>query len=148
MPGAEGAACVEEPLTEKLLEELLDAPNPDAFADKHSFEQRDLGSYLTQLVTEKGLKRSEVVRAAGLDATFGYQIFKGQRKPSRNKVLQLIFALSCSLREANRVLKAAGHNELYCKDRRDAIIIFCISRDCDLHRTDEELFRFGEATIC
>ncbi len=138
---------VEEPLTEKLLEELLDAPSPEAFAESHNLVQRDLASYLTQLLAEKGLKRSEVVRAAGLDATFGYQIFKGQRKASRNKVLQLIFALSCSLREANRVLKAAGHNELYCKDRRDAIIIFCLSHGCDLRKTDEELFRFGEATI-
>ncbi len=138
---------MEEPLTEELLDELLDAPDPAAFADKHAFEQRDLASYLTCLLEEKGLKRSEVVRAAGLDATFGYQIFKGQRKASRNKVLQLAFALSCTLREANRVLKAAGHNELYCKDRRDAIIIFCLTHGCDLHKTDEELFRFGEATI-
>ncbi len=141
-------AHVMEPLTEKLLEELLDAPDPAAFADAHAFEQRDLASYLTRLLEEKGLKRSEVVRAAGLDATFGYQIFKGQRKASRNKVLQLVFALACTLREANRVLKAAGHNELYCKDRRDAIIIFCLTHGLDLRATDEELFRFGEATIC
>ena len=138
---------MEEPLTEELLDELLDAPDPAAFADKYAFEQRDLASYLTCLLEEKGLKRSEVVRAAGLDATFGYQIFKGQRKAARNKVLQLAFALSCTLREANRVLKAAGHNELYCKDRRDAISIFCLTHGCDLHKTDEELFRFGEATI-
>ncbi len=146
MSNAEGTRVV-EPLTEKLLEELLDADDPAAFADEHALAHRDLPVYLTQLLAEKGLKRSEVVRAAGLDATFGYQIFKGQRKASRDKVLQLAFALSCTLREANRVLKAAGHSELYCKDRRDAIIIFCISRGCDLRKTDEELFRFGEATI-
>ncbi len=145
---AEGMRRVEEPLTEELLDELLDAPTAAAYACEHAFVERDLASYLTQLADEKGLKRPDVVRAAGLDATFGYQIFKGQRKASRDKVLQLIFALSCSLREANRVLKAAGHNELYCKNKRDAIIIFCLSHGYGLHKTDEELFRFGEATIC
>ncbi len=147
MPKRKGRPGVEEPLTEELLDELLDAPAPEAFVDG-AFANRDLASYLTQLADEKGLKRSEVVREAGLDATFGYQIFKGQRGASRNKVLQLAFALSCSLREANRALKAAGHNELYCKNRRDAIIIFCLAHGCDLRKTEEELFRFGEETIC
>lgn len=137
----------EEPLTEKLLDELLSAPDPSAFAEKYNDEERDLATYLSQLLQEKGLKRAAVVRAAGLDATFGYQIFKGQRNASRDKLLQLIFALGCSLREANRVLKIAGHSELYCKCRRDAIIIFCLTHNYGLHETDEELYRYNEATI-
>ena len=44
--------------------------------------------------------------------------------------------------------KAAGVSELYCKDRRDAIIIFCIDRGCSLQKVNEELYRFGERTIC
>lgn len=139
---------MEEPLTEDLLGELLDAPSPVSFTDEHGIAERSLSEYLHQLLDEKGLERIDVIRAAGLNETFGYQIFMGQRHPKRNKVLQLVFAMHLSLREANRLLQAAGVNELYCKNRRDAIIIFCLDRGLSLHRTDEELYRLGEETIC
>ncbi len=139
---------MEEPLTEELLGELLSSPDPKAFIDRNGVEERSLSGYLQQLLSEKGLQRSKVVHDAGLNETFGYQIFKGTRKASRNKVLQLSFAMKLNLRETDRLLKAAGVNELYCKNRRDAIIIFAVDRGYSLHKTDEELFRFGEETIC
>ena len=139
---------VEEPLTEELLEELLDASDPGAFARQHHITSRSLPQYLDDLLVEKGLKRADVVRRAGLNETFGYQIFVGQRNPSRNKVLQIAFAMGCTLREANRMLQAAGANELYCKNRRDAIIIFALEKGYALAEADEALYRFGEDTIC
>ena len=135
-------------MTEDLLNELLDSPDPAAFASKHKLACRSLPDYLQQLLDERGLRRPEVVRQAGINPTFGYQIFVGQRNPSRNKLLQLAFAMKLSLGETNRLLQAGGCNELYCKNRRDAIIIFCLDRGCSLHKTDEELYRFGEETIC
>ena len=86
--------------------------------------------------------------AAGLNDTFGYQIFKGTRKASRDKVLQLAFAMHLGLRETDRLLQAAGANELYCKNRRDAIIIFAVQKGYTLQKANEELYRFGEETIC
>lgn len=138
---------VPEPLTEELLHELRSASSPIAFTAAHDITHRSLSDYLNQLLVEKGLRRVDVVRAAGINETFGYQIFKGQRSPSRDKVLQLAFAMGCDLIETNRLLKAAGVNELYCKNRRDAIIIFCIDHEYTLQRTDEELYRFGEKTL-
>lgn len=139
---------MEEPLTEDLLGELLASDDPVAFAERNAVSHRSLSAYLRQLLEEKGMARSQVIRDAGLNETFGYQIFLGQRNPSRNKVLQIAFAMGLSLREANRALRAAGVSELYCKDRRDAIVIFCLSRGCTLQEVQEELYRFGEDTIC
>ena len=136
-----------EALTEELLDELLSAPSPAAFAEEHAIGHRTLPEYLSQLLDEKGLKRAEVVRAAGLNETHGYQIFRGQRGAARDKVLALAIVMGCDLVETRRLLHAAGVNELYCKDRRDAIIIFCIDRGMDLQRIDEELYRLGERTI-
>ena len=138
---------VKEPLTDELLQELLNAPDPVKFASKHRITRRDLPAYLQQLLDEKGLERPRVVKAAGLNPTYGYEIFTGGKKPSRDKLLQIVFAMECSLQEANRVLQAGGHNELYCKNRRDAIIIFCLEHRYGLMRTDQELFRFGEEPI-
>ncbi len=139
---------MKEPLTEELLQELLASPDPLRFADKHRIGKRNLPEYLQQLLDEKGLVRSAVVREAGINETFGYQIFMGQRNASRDKILQLAFAMGLTLTESNRLLQAAGVNELYCKNRRDAIIIFCLDKGYSLQKTDEELYRFGEETIC
>ena len=138
---------MKEPLTDELLQELLDAPDPAKFASKHRITRRDLPTYLQQLLDEKALNRPKVVKTAGLNPTYGYEIFTGSKKPSRDKLLQIVFAMGCTLQEANRVLQAGGHNELYCKSRRDAIIIFCLDHGYTLLRTDEELYRFGEEPI-
>ena len=127
-------------LTDELLNELLDAPNIDGYIKEHDFAAPSLSDYLKQLLQEKGLERSRVVRMADLNET-------GSRNPSRNKVLQIAFAMALSMKETNRALTAAGVSVLNCKDRRDAIIIFCIDRGCSLQKVNEELYRFGEETV-
>lgn len=139
---------MKEPLTEELLNELLSSSDPNSFLSSANPSRRSLAEYLQQLLDEKGLERSKVVRDAGLNDTFGYQIFKGTRKASRDKVLQLAFAMHLGLRETDRLLQAAGANELYCKNRRDAIIIFAVQKGYTLQKANEGLYRFGEETIC
>lgn len=137
-----------EPLTEELLAQLLDASSPTAFIESNAINDRSLPDYLHDLLEEKGIKRSEAIRNAGLNDTFGYQIFMGSRRPSRNKLLQLAFSMRLTLQETNRMLQAGGANELYCKTRRDAIIIFALDRGYCLQKTNEALYEFGEDTIC
>ena len=137
-----------ERLTEEVLQELLDAPCIDAFIDDHEFSSRSLAEYLQSLLETKHLERGRVVRMADLNETFGYQIFTGARNPSRNKVLQIAFAMALSLRETNRALSCAGVSVLDPKRRRDAIIIFCLDRGCSLQRVNEERYRLGEDTVC
>lgn len=137
-----------ERLTEEVLQELLEAPSLDGFIGSHDFPAVTLPEYLEQMLQKKGLKRSRVVRMADLNETFGYQIFTGARNPSRDKVLQIAFAMALSLRETNRALMAAGASSLNPKCRRDAIIIFCIDQGCSLQKVNEELYRLGENTVC
>ena len=135
-------------LTEELLAELLETPDIDAFLESRHLGEPSLPDYLNVLLAEKNLERAQVVRMANLNETFGYQIFMGTRNPSRNKLLQIAFAMALTLRETNRMLEAGGVSSLYSKSRRDAIIIFCLERGCSLQRVNEELYRFGEETIC
>lgn len=137
-----------EPQTEELLDELRAAPSPDSFLDEHEIGCRSLHEYLAELLERKGLERVRVVRMADLNPTYGYQIFEGQRTPSRDKILQIAFAMALTLRETNRALNSAGASALYCKNRRDAIIIFCIDHGYGLQRANEELYRLGERTVC
>lgn len=137
----------EEPLTDELLKELLAAPCPVAFTEAHNISSRSAAEYLSKLLEEKHLKRIGVIHDAGLNETFGYQIFTGARNASRDNLLKIAFAMGLTLQETNRLLQAGSVNELYCKNRRDAIIIFALDHGYSLQQTEEELYRFREATL-
>lgn len=136
-----------EPLTEELLGKILESDSIEDLSVPKAYSGRTLAEYLCELLEIKRKKRVDVIREAGIDATFGYQIFKGQRNPSRDKVLSLCLALNCTLRETNRALKISGANELYSKNRRDVIIIFAIEHNFSFQRTNEALYEFEEPTL-
>jgi len=136
-----------EPLTDDLLKQLLDAPDIGAFVDGHASTPLNLSYYLADLLERTGARGSDVIHRSGLNETFAYQIFSGDRKCTRDKALQLAFAFPLGLDETNHLLLHAGVSELYCRNRRDAIIIFCLSHGYSLGETDDELYARGEATI-
>lgn len=139
---------MEEPLTEELLNQLLSSENPEKYLDSHELPSRNLADYLQELLAERGLVRKEVIRAAHLNETYGYELFTGKKThPGRDKVLQLAFGLGLGLRETDRLLQTAGASRLYCKDRRDAIVIFCLDRHATLDKANEALFAHGEETL-
>jgi hypothetical protein len=138
-----------EKLTEELLDELVFTQKIDEYVEREEVKDEfRLCDYLTQLLDDKNLKKSQVIKISMLNQTFAYEIFAGSKKPSRTKLLQIIFAMKLSFREAQRTLKYGGLNELYAKNRRDAIIIYCINNGMTLEETDETLFGFEQQTIC
>ncbi len=137
----------EEKLTEDLLARLLASASPRAYFDEEAMLDRTLADYLQELLAEKGMKRADVVRASGLNATVVYDIFAGKSRPGRNNAIMLAFGLGCTLRETQRLLRLAGASELCPKTRRDAIIIWCIDRVMTRASCDDELWSFGEKTL-
>ena len=132
------------PLTAELLEQLLASASPQAYLSAAPLDGRGLADYAHELLDAHGITRAQAIRDAGLNTTYGYQIFQGQRAPRRDQVIMLAFGLRCSLDEAQRLLRYAGHAELWCKQRRDAIIIYCLEHGCSLLQTNETLYDFGE----
>lgn len=134
-------------LTSELLEQLLASATPEAYLAAIEPEDRTLAGYLRDLLVEKGLTRAEAIRASGLNATFGYQLFQGTRRAGRDHAIMLAFGLRCTLDEAQHLLRFAGVSELWCKVRRDAVIIFCLDRGLSRQECDDELFALGERTL-
>ncbi len=137
----------EECLTEDLLERLLASSTPDEYLDESLTIDRGLPDYLHELLGEKGLRRSAVARASGLNATFVYDVFAGKSRLSRDNAIMLALGLRCSLRETQRLLRLDGVSELWPKVRRDAVIIWCVRHGCTRSQTDDELWRLGEKTL-
>lgn len=145
---AGGASSGEERLTEDLLERLLEASSPEAYLDTEGIEgNREFVDYLFERLGERGGKRAAVVRESGLNPTVVYDIFQGKSRPGRDHAVMLAFGLHCDLRQTQRLLRLAGVSELWCKQRRDAILIWCIDRGCTREQADDELFRLGEKTL-
>ena len=107
----------------------------------------DLAEYLMALLRQKGLKRSQVVEHSGVDKAYVYQIFNGDKRPSRDKLIAITFGMGLNEEETQRVLKMAGHSELYPRLARDALILFYIQRGKDIWETDDALDKNGFATL-
>ena len=137
----------EQRLTEDLLERLLASAKVETYLDDVQPVDRSLPDYLYELLRKRGLKRADVQRGSGLNATVVYDIFDGKSKPGRDHAIMLAFGLRCTVQETQRLLRMAGVSELWCKIRRDALIIWCIDHGYTRVATDDELFRFGEKTL-
>lgn len=144
---AQDAQHTEEHLTEELLDWLLASASIEQYLDEGLVSARTLTDYLFDRMEAHDLRRADVVRASGLNATVVYDIFSGKSRPGRDHAIMLAFGLKCTLRETQRLLRLAGVSELWCKQRRDAIIIWCIRNGFDRIATDDELYRMGEATL-
>ena len=59
----------EEHLTEELLERLRASARPEAYLDEGLTIDRKLSDYLYELRIEKGLKRSTIIKACGINQT-------------------------------------------------------------------------------
>ncbi len=133
--------------TEDLMERLLASASPEAYLASTPTEERSLADYLADLLVQNHVTKSQAIRASGLNPTFTYQIFAGTRHVGRDNAIKLAYGLHCSLKQAQRLLRLAGHSELYVKVPRDAIIAYCLQGGETLAQTDETLRRLGEATL-
>ena len=82
-----------------------------------------------------------------MDKAFVYQIFNGSKRPSRDKLIAITFGMHLNEEETQRVLKIAGHSELYPRVPRDALILFSIQRGVDIWQTDDALDKNGFPTL-
>ena len=107
-------------------------------------EIRDVSfvDYINEIMLEKNLEKSDIIRDAQIPRTYAYQIFQGSKQAGRDKILQLSIAMKLNLEETNRLLTVSHHNHLYAKQQRDAILIFGISKQYSLMEINELLDEF------
>ena len=106
-----------------------------------------LCEYLEKIFKEKKLSKSTVIKNADLDRNYAYEILRGDKKPSRDKILQLCIGGNFTLEETNKALKIGNCGELYPKIMRDSIIIFGINKNLDVLQINELLFSYNVALL-
>lgn len=103
--------------------------------------------YLDTIISERKISVPDVGVKALLSRSFTYQIFSGDRVPSRNIILRIALALELSLDDTQRLLKLADRGALYPKIKRDAVIIYGINNKLGLYKTDETLVSLNQESL-
>ncbi len=131
--------------TDSLLKRLCRTKNLNTFLQRNEQHLRtaDFSELLRDLCEQRGYVPERMILQAQIDRTYGHQLFNGTRRPSRDKVLQLAFAMKLTLSETQQLLQAAGKSALYPRLKRDAALIFCLKNGLDLIETQEILMKFG-----
>ena len=136
--------------TGDLLKSLKSSRDYAEFLKKEIGELQfvTLSEYLDLLIESKKLRKSDIIVRSNLDKNYAYQIFNGTKtNPSRNKVLMLAFGMGLDSNETTILLKIAKQPDLYVRDPRDSVIIFCLEKHMSLIDANEQLMDYGLAIL-
>lgn len=116
--------------TDTLMRRIFKADGLDELLRQNapSMQVEPFGACLAALCDRRGLVPERVIKRAEIDRSYGHQLFNGTRQPSRDKVLQLALGMGLDVDETQKLLRAAGRSPLYPRIKRDAVVLFALSR--------------------
>ena len=80
--------------------------------NKDKLLDMNVPKYLDELLAQKNLTKSDVLKKSGLPVTYAYKIFSGQKHTARNRILALAIAMQLSIDETNILLTDAKASPL------------------------------------
>ncbi len=134
-----------ESRTSSLLRRLVNTTDLEKFLERNASEMGlpEFYVYVTDLCRATSQVPEQVIKRAGIERTYGHQLFNGTRKPSRDKVIQLAFGLNLDVDGAQKLLMIAQKSPLYPKIKRDAAILFCLAHQKGFLETQSVLHFLG-----
>lgn len=131
--------------TDTLMRRVMKAHRLDLFLEQNeeNLEEISLQDHLKELCKERGLIAAQVISDAQIERSYGYQIFRGIRKPSRDKILQIALGMHLNMEETSKLLRIAGRSPLYARLKRDAVIAYCLKEQLSVYQTQEYLGEYG-----
>lgn len=136
--------------TDELTQGLMSKQDLRSYfaENTNEFVTSPLSEYLESLLQIHDMEKSEVIAAAQVERSYGYQIFSGRRSnPSRDVLLALGLAMNLSLDETQTLLRVAHLALLYPRIRRDSVLIHAIAMGEDVMQCNTELETCGEAVL-
>ena len=127
--------------TQELWAKLFLAPTVNKFFEEGGadVELPRFSVYIAELCRLRGEKPERVLKRANIENSFGHRLFSGERRPSRDTVLQLAFGLRLGVEQTQELLKVARMAALHPKVKRDAVIAYCLKQDMTIDETQQLL---------
>jgi len=131
--------------TESLQRKLLEGDDLDAFIyhNINIFDEDNFHSYLATILRRSPYAVKDIIDGTYIDPSYCYQIFRGVRMPSRNKILQISLFMAFEIQDINRLLKLANKSPLYVRNLRDAVIIHGVNKGDGLDDIEATLMDKG-----
>ena len=127
---------------------LPDTANHSAASNCHDgpyvdpFTHETLVSYLHSLLEKNDVSDRWLAAKTGLDKSMVHRILQGIRKPWRNQIILMALALGCDVDEAQMLLRLGERDALRVHIKRDAVILYCINRQCSIDDCQQFLKKF------
>lgn len=121
------------------LEEKIRSGGDPSVLDSGDFSPPELSDYLHTILEDHDMTVIQAIQRCNLDRSYGYQLFNGTRRPTRDTLLTLSIHLGLTETEAQRLLKLAGRPVLYARNRRDAAVLYCLSHRLPPEEAEELL---------
>ena len=127
--------------TEELMEILKQKKSIHAYFTEEidELEFASLTEYLELLLNEKGLRKSDVIKRSNMDKTMPIRFQRQQTHPSRDKMISLAIGMGLNVLETRKLLKIAGACDLYARNPRDSVLIYCLHKGAGIMEVNELL---------
>ena len=132
--------------TSVLLQRLFKTSSISRFINNYSEKAggvAEFNEYINNLCAQKDISPKEVIKKSDIERNYGHQLFKGIRKPSRDKVIQLAFGFELSYEETQKLLAVARKSALYAKIERDAVIIYALKHKYNIQDVQLTLYELS-----
>lgn len=136
-------------VTKEMTKKLVSAVEYEEFyeSNKESFIDITLSEYLLKLMAEKNLTVAQIVKSTGM-GDYVYKLINGKKEhPSRDILIRLAFGMKLGVDEVSAMMRITHFHELDSRDKRDAVILFCMNKQYDLQRTNEMLYELQLKTL-
>lgn len=129
------------------LEQKIRSGKDPSLLDGGDFSLPELSDYLHTILEAHDMTVIQAIQRCNLDRSYGYQLFNGTRRPTRNFLLRLALLLRLSEHETQRLLKIAGRQPLYARNRRDAAMLYALIHHLTEEEAQELLSELGEEEL-
>lgn len=103
--------------------------------------------YMSGILQQQNLRVKDIIFRCNLERSYGYQIFNGTRRPTRDTLMILALVLKLNTEETRRMFELAGRAPLYARCRRDAAVLYGLSHGMSETDVHELLLELGEEEL-
>jgi len=131
--------------TEKVLNKLSGTQSITEFLEesKDSFDLLSIGEYIQLEIENRKFTKAKVIKDSGINKRFFFDILSSKKTPNRRYIIRIFLALGMDVSDVQWYLKACDYPQLYAKNKRDAIIIYCLNNKLSVSECNKMLNNVG-----
>lgn len=122
------------------LEQFLTKAKPEFLSDTPAV-------FWSKLIQHAGCTKAAVIADSDFEPVYFYEIIRGTKKPSRDKVIRLLLGMHLGVDDCQTALKHLGLAMLYPRIRRDSILLYAVNQKCSVRSANELLIQQGEMPL-